>query len=666
MAKRRSGTTNKAPRRRFDARPDGIDFRDQMFQPTLVEVPPRIPLEDYLKCDPPLLDQGIEGACTGFGLAAVCHYLLRNRRIEPDNTPVSARMLYEMARRYDEWPGEEYEGSSARGAMKGWHKHGVCSEALWPHVAGQRDMRLGTRRSRNAAQRPLGAYFRVNHKDLVAMHAALAEVGILFATALVHSGWNRVDGDGNIPRHRRMLGGHAFAIVAYDEDGFWIQNSWGPAWGKGGFARITYSDWLDNGMDAWVARLGAPIRMFDSDIVPGRGTGIATTSLAFEDIRPHLISIGNEGTLRKSGTFGNDRRVVEDIFRGHFPRITRNWRRKRLLLYAHGGLVPEKNAIQRVENYLEALRGSQVYPVAFIWNTDFWSTIRNILEDALRRRRSEGLLGDAKDFMLDRVDDALEPLARVLSGKLQWGEMKENALRASTREDGGARLVAAEIAALAAREPGLEIHIAGHSAGSIFCAPLIQLLCSDGKIEAGPMRGEQGHGLNVGHCSLWAPACTVSLFKQTYLPAIDSRRLSTFALFNLNDDTERDDHCARIYNKSLLYLVSNAFEERQRIPVMREHGEPLLGLDKFVTRDRGLQKLLRHRFAEYVLAPNTNAIGHKDASHARKHGDFDDDVATVKATLARITGVKEFRRALHFPRSKSSTRDRRRTLARKL
>lgn len=35
-------------------------------------------------------------------------------------------MLYELARRYDEWPGEGYEGSSARGAMKGWVRHGVC------------------------------------------------------------------------------------------------------------------------------------------------------------------------------------------------------------------------------------------------------------------------------------------------------------------------------------------------------------------------------------------------------------------------------------------------------------------------------------------------------------------------------------------------------------
>ena len=38
-------------------------------------------------------------------------------------------------------------------------------------------------RARDALRNPLGAYFRVNHKDLVAMHAAFAEVGVLYASA---------------------------------------------------------------------------------------------------------------------------------------------------------------------------------------------------------------------------------------------------------------------------------------------------------------------------------------------------------------------------------------------------------------------------------------------------------------------------------------------------
>jgi hypothetical protein len=116
----------KASDRRLTARPDTVDFRDLMYVPTLIEVGTCLALEDYKALDVPILDQGTEGACTGFGLATVAHYLLRKRRVVADQSPVSPRMLYAMARRYDEWPGQDYEGSSCRGAMKGWHKHGVC------------------------------------------------------------------------------------------------------------------------------------------------------------------------------------------------------------------------------------------------------------------------------------------------------------------------------------------------------------------------------------------------------------------------------------------------------------------------------------------------------------------------------------------------------------
>src|SRR4029453_16506220 len=164
------------------------------------------------------------GACTGFGLATVIHYLFRHRVKMPDTKAVvSPHMLYRMARRYDEWPGEQYDGSSAGGAMKGWHRHGVCSLETWPAAGnGTSATLLSAKRAKDALKRPLGAYFRVNHQDLVAMHAALAEVGILYATASCHSGWDRVGDDGIIQYDDDDVGGHAFAIVAYDQQGFWI------------------------------------------------------------------------------------------------------------------------------------------------------------------------------------------------------------------------------------------------------------------------------------------------------------------------------------------------------------------------------------------------------------------------------------------------------------
>lgn len=656
-------TKKKEAKRILDARPDTLDFRDKMYVATLMEVPIHIDLSDYKLWQVPILDQGNEGACTGFGLATVANYLLRKRRVMPDDMSVSPRMFYEMAKRYDEWPGEDYEGSSARGAMKGWHKHGVCAETIWPYDTRQSDQHLNDERVNDASRRPLGAYYRVNHKDLVAMHTALAEVGILYATAVVHEGWNMIDADGIIPPDDTILGGHAFAIVAYDGRGFWIQNSWGVNWGREGFALITYDDWLEHGTDVWVARLGAPVTLRTAKAAATSQSAAARQSetYAFRDIRPHIISIGNDGLLRTHGTYGTSEADVASIFREDFPRITEKWRKRRILLYAHGGLTNESSAIQRVADYRTALLEEEVYPLAFIWKTDFWTTLTNILKDAVSRRRPEGFLDATKDFMLNRLDDALEPMVRMLGGKLHWDEMKENAVGATVESRGGARIAARYLTELA-KDPSVEIHVAGHSAGGIFHAPLVQLLAAEGKITSGPMKGKRGYGLKVASCTLWAPACTTELFKQTYLPVIQEGNIGHFTLFTLTDDAEQDDHCASVYNKSLLYLVSNALEDKPRIPLFRD-GEALLGMEKFVMADNDLVKRFDTKKVQWILSPNNAAPGTPDHSTATSHGDFDDDKPTLRATLARILQESEVTAQFTIHRSASSLSDRRKMLA---
>ncbi|TLD40661.1 MAG: hypothetical protein JETT_3092 [Candidatus Jettenia ecosi] len=655
-------TKKKEARRILDTRPDTLDFRDKMYVATLMEVPIHIDLSDYKLWQAPILDQGNEGACTGFGLATVANYLLRKRRVMPDDMSVSPRMFYEMAKRYDEWRGEDYEGSSARGAMKGWHKHGVCAETIWPYDTRQSDQHLNDDRVSDASRRPLGAYYRVNHKDLVAMHTALAEVGILYATAVVHEGWNMIDADGIIPPDDTILGGHAFAIVAYDGQGFWIQNSWGADWGREGFALVTYDDWLEHGTDVWVARLGAPVTLRTAKATATSQSAAARQSetYAFRDIRPHIISIGNEGLLRTHGTYGTSEADVASIFREEFPRITGKWRKRRILLYAHGGLTNESSAIQRVADYRTALLEEEVYPLAFIWKTDFWTTLTNILKDAVSRRRPEGFLDATKDFMLNRLDDALEPMVRMLGGKLHWDEMKENAVGATVESRGGARIAARYLTELA-KDPSVEIHVAGHSAGGIFHAPLVQLLAAEGKITSGPMKGKRGYGLKVASCTLWAPACTTELFKQTYLPVIQEGNIGHFTLFTLTDDAEQDDQCASVYNKSLLYLVSNALEDKPRIPLFRD-GEALLGMEKFVRADDDLVKRFDTKKVQWILSPNNAAPGTPDHSTATSHGDFDDDKPTLRATLARILQEPEVTAQFTIHRSASSLSDRRKML----
>jgi hypothetical protein len=324
--------------------------------------------------------------------------------------------------------------------------------------------------------------------------------------------------------------------------------------------------------------------------------------------------------------------------------------------------VPEVTAVQRLADVRPALLKAGVYPVSFIWKSDFWSTCKNILDEALRRRKPEGLLTDAKDFMLDRLDDALEPLARALSGKAQWDEMKENALLATTGEAGGARIALDEIARLPRKD--VEIHVVAHSAGSIFHAPFIRALTSPkGAIRTGYLKGEKGYGVPVASCTLWAPAITVELFKEAYLPSILERTIDRFALFTLTDPAERDDHCANVYHKSLLYLVSHAFEAQPRIPLFRD-GEPILGMERFVNEDPELLALFTDAISDWVLAPNTHPLGSANGSTARAHGAFDDDEPTLQATLARVLGTSKAETGFTLHRSAGSLRDRRLQLQR--
>jgi hypothetical protein len=102
----------------------------------------------------------------------------------------------------------------------------------------------------DAVSRPLGVYYRIERKSVVDMQAAIQQIGAVYVSARAHDGWDRVPEVGKAPRSHadlplipparsRKTGGHAFALVGYNERGFIVQSSWCEGWGARGFAVLS-------------------------------------------------------------------------------------------------------------------------------------------------------------------------------------------------------------------------------------------------------------------------------------------------------------------------------------------------------------------------------------------------------------------------------------------
>jgi hypothetical protein len=110
-------------------------------------------------------------------------------------------------------------------------------------------------------------------------------------------------------------------------------------------------------------------------------------------------------------------------------------------------------------------------------------------------------------------------------------------------------------------------------------------------------------------------------------------------MFILSDQGERDDNVGP-YGKSLLYLVSNAFEGRREAPIlgMQRFIEPVPG--KRVQPDPDLVKLFARPVdgRPAVIVAGVESADPASRSKSRTHGGFDNDEWTMNSVLRRILG----------------------------
>ena len=612
-------------KRVLNVRNDPPDIRDRYYEPALIQLADSIDNRDPAL----VLDQGREGACTGFALAAVIN-LLNARRGRPDFR-ASMRMLYEMAQKHDEWPGEDYSGSSCRGAIRGWKNMGVCPDGdprsaaanpqQWGYKTGDRLGGLTVERARAARANTLGAYYRLR-PEISDYHAALNETGAIYVSARVTQGWSAI----GQYRHRalptidisnRPVGGHAFAIVGYEKDGFIVQNSWGRKWGYEGFALWTYEDWVENIQDGWVFRLALPTPSIFGHVPRSAVTGGVQAQRRAPkrfEIAGHFVHF-DDGSYKERGDYWSTYDDVKVTAKA-IAEAKREDKQayEHLMVYAHGGLNAPAASARRIHALKEGFKRNGIYPFHIMYDTGLAEEIKDTIRRALTlaETRSEGFLDRLKEKVTEVTDKLIEDTVRKPVTAI-WEEMKRDARLPFEDSGDGQRTI--EVFAGALRAGGKKFHLVGHSTGAVLLGHLLDGIDSLGVKNL------------ISTCSLMAPACTVDFYHEHYFPRLGTRarqgkvvRLPALAVYNLSKQLELDDSVAFAYRKSLLYLVSRALE--------RQPNRPLLGLE----RDRA--KVQTRAQLEFVVADG----GKEKRSLSTTHGGFDNDPATLNDIMKRILG----------------------------
>lgn len=403
---------------------DVPDARDARYIPAFTVLQDSTLLPDAK--DLPLLRMQNSFDCVGHAVATAVDIAMMRAGFDADLYPVSARMIYETSRLFDEFADNRIGGSSLRGALKGLFHSGVC-----PRSAEPRDSQpwfLDIERAKQAREVRLMAYYRLRASVSDIQHA-VATTGAVLVSARIHDGWQPRNANGRIPWPAPLRGRHAFVIVGYNRDGWYVRNSWGDRWssvqGRRGVALWTYEDWRENVLDAWVLQLAprtpkafevpawvaSSAKQAEDDSVaqnaldrlplPRRHTLIGHALQVESDVvlEGGRLGVGLAG-LRETALFLSQRKV-----RKRYPTIA---------LICHDPFLTAEQVARLSGELVGPLKREGIYPINLAYGMDEAQTIRlRTLSDALTlARRIRGSGEDATRFLLPRLSRSAAPLIR--------------------------------------------------------------------------------------------------------------------------------------------------------------------------------------------------------------------------------------------------------------
>lgn len=600
----------------FDVRKDRLDLRDRTYRPFLRSLPEFYPnvthidevIQSYRMANM-VLDQGKNGACSGYALAAVINYLIWEKKMRTnvsiqENQQVSPQMLYNLARIYDEWDGEDYEGSSCRGAMKGWHKHGVCLQESWS--ANMEEPKEGW--DKESIEKPLGAYYRVDKESINDMQSALCEVGALYVSAAIHDGWwelieqkdTRTIKDINrdiplIPYDDFPKGNHAFIMVGYTRHGFIVQNSWGEDWGNCGFAILTYKDWLTNALDAWVAVMGVPIDMeatstaysnlslssLNNEQVEGTDTikkalcypySKKSKPISEESAYSHTLVLNGHGRAKHTMVYVSKLERSMEIICYEKPKawLDASKTHRKIALYALGGLKEEKEYMSTIRLLTPYFLQNGIYPIFLTWQYSYWETIKKSIGTFLQESKEKQVMDISDEKILkekEALNRAIENHSTKISTRAFWAEIKENSLNANQKKidgfesqevvSGALYILTNYLQKLIKKEKyNIEIHAIAHSAGS-------QLLATSWLKELARRK------LTLNSMHLLAPTVSLQESNKYMGYAFDKNvfKKKNMHIYMLTKEMEASDYVGD-YTKSMLYLISRSLDKIHKMPLL--------------------------------------------------------------------------------------------------
>lgn len=247
------------------------DDRDFKFhpqaQPRLLltrEIPSKFDLRNFYNI-PDIQSQGSIGSCTAHGVG-FCYYFNEIKQGTQSEFQPSRLFIYYNTRKLENRIDQD-SGCVIRNVLKSVNTDGVCEETLWPYDT-----------SKFKEQPPANAYaesssckttvYRAVDQDLGSLKAALHDgYPIVFGFNVYDSFKSlktNITGVMHMPdTNEQVISGHCVCIIGYDDNysfgngvtgAFIIRNSWGFAWGNGGYFYMPYNFATDPKMayDFWI------------------------------------------------------------------------------------------------------------------------------------------------------------------------------------------------------------------------------------------------------------------------------------------------------------------------------------------------------------------------------------------------------------------------------